>query len=126
METPLRTRPVLGIDVGKRSRWACLVTAEEEIALNAPVANRERDLDELLSRAPGDALVVVDQVRNIGLLALRRAARDGARERLPARDRDARGLEAVRRGREDRREGRARHRQDGDRHTRLAPARPAL
>jgi hypothetical protein len=28
METPLRTRPVLGIDVGKRSHWACLVTAE--------------------------------------------------------------------------------------------------
>lgn len=66
METPSRTRPVLGIDVGKRPHWACLVTAEGEIVLNAPVANRERDLDELFSRAPGDVLVVVDQVRNIG------------------------------------------------------------
>lgn len=77
METPSRTRPVLGIDVGKRSHWACLVTAEGEIALNAPVANREADLDELFSRAPGNALVVVDQVRNIGSLALKRAAAAG-------------------------------------------------
>lgn len=77
METPSRTRPVLGIDVGKRSHWACLVTAEGEIALNAPVANREADLDELFSRAPVDALVVVDQVRNIGSLALKRAAAAG-------------------------------------------------
>lgn len=45
------------------------------IALNAPVANRERDLDELFPRTPDDALVVVDQVRNIGPLALKRAAR---------------------------------------------------
>jgi hypothetical protein len=74
METPSRARPVLGVDVGKKSHWACLVTAEGEIALKAPVANRERDLDELFSRAPDDALVVVDQVRNIGSLALRRAA----------------------------------------------------
>lgn len=77
METPSRTRPVLGIDVGNGSHWACLVTAEGEIALNAPVANRERDLDEPFYRAPGGALTVVDQVRNIGSLALRRAARDG-------------------------------------------------
>ena len=49
METPSRTRPVPGIDVGKRSHWARLVTAEEEIALNAPVANGERDLDDLPS-----------------------------------------------------------------------------
>jgi hypothetical protein len=74
MEMPSRTRPVLGIDAGKRSRWACLVTAEGRIALNAPVANRERDLDELLSRAPDDALVVVEQVHNIGSLAFRRTA----------------------------------------------------
>lgn len=74
METPSRTWDELGIDVGKRSHWACLVTAEGEIALNAPVANRERDLDELFSRAPDDALVVVDQVLNIGSLALKRAA----------------------------------------------------
>lgn len=80
METPTRTGPVLGIDAGKRSRWTCLVAAEREIVLNAPVANRERDLNELFSRAPGVALVVVDQVRNIGSLALRRAARGGPQQ----------------------------------------------
>ena len=74
MEVIMRTRPVLGVDVGKQSHWCCLVTAGGEIALNAPVANRERDLDELFSGVPGDALVVVDQVRNIGSLALKRAA----------------------------------------------------
>lgn len=46
------------------------MTAEEEIALKAPVANRERDLDELFSRAPDVPLVVVDQVRSSGSLAL--------------------------------------------------------
>jgi hypothetical protein len=77
METPSRTRPVLGIDVGKRSHWARLVAAEGEIALNASFANRERDLNELFSKAPGNALVVVGQVRNIGTLALKSAARGG-------------------------------------------------
>lgn len=74
METPSRTWDELGIDVGKRSHWACLVTAEGEIAPNAPVANRARDLDKLFSRAPDDALVVVEQVHNIGSLAFRRTA----------------------------------------------------
>ena len=36
------------------------------------MANREKDIDALLSRAEG-ALVVVDQIRNIGTLVLRRA-----------------------------------------------------
>jgi hypothetical protein len=72
------------------------------IALNAPVANRERDLDELFPRAPNDALVVVDQVRNIGSLALRRAAR-GGQERLreAASEENLRGrlrVRAARRG----------------------------
>lgn len=49
METPSRTWDELGIDVGKRSHWACLVTAEREIAPNAPVANRERALDAGIS-----------------------------------------------------------------------------
>ena len=77
MEAIVRTRPVLGVDVGKRSHWACLVTADGEIALNAPVANREADLDELLATLPADTLVVVDQVRNIGLLVLKRAEAAG-------------------------------------------------
>ena len=63
----------LGLDVGKSSHWACLVTRAGEIALNEPVANSEADLDALFSRAPEGALVVVDQARNIGSLAIRRA-----------------------------------------------------
>lgn len=64
---------VLGLDVGKSSHWACLVTRAGEIALNGPVANAEADLDALFSQAPEGALVVVDQARNIGSLAIRRA-----------------------------------------------------
>ena len=60
MKAATRARPVLGIDVGKRSHWCCLVTADGEVALNAPVANREKDLDELLAGVPSDTLVVVD------------------------------------------------------------------
>ncbi len=44
--------------------------------LSAPVANREGDLDSLFGRFP-DALVVVDQSRNIGALALARARAAG-------------------------------------------------
>lgn len=67
---------VLGIDVGKSVHWACLVTRAGEIVLSRPVANREADIDALLSRAEG-ALVVVDQIRNIGTLVLRRAKSAG-------------------------------------------------
>ncbi len=77
MEANARTRPVLGVDVGKQSHWCCLVTADGEVALNAPVANRERDLDELLAGMPDGTLVVVDQVRNIGSLVLKRAEAAG-------------------------------------------------
>lgn len=77
MEAIARTRPVLGVDVGKQSHWCCLVTAEGEVALNAPVANREHDLDELLRGMPDGTLVVVDQVRNIGSLVLKRAEAAG-------------------------------------------------
>ena len=44
--------------------------------LSAPVANGEGDLDSLFGRFP-DALVVVDQSRNIGALALARARAAG-------------------------------------------------
>ena len=64
---------VLGLDVGKSSHWACLVTRAGEVLVNRPVANREPDLDALMSRVPAGTLVVVDQARNIGSLALRRA-----------------------------------------------------
>jgi transposase len=64
---------VLGLDVGKSSHWACLVTKAGEVAANRPVANAEADLDELFSQVGAGTLVVVDQVRNIGALAIGRA-----------------------------------------------------
>lgn len=72
------TRPgiVIGLDVGKASHWACVVACDGEILASRPVANRESAVDELYSEYPG-ALVVVDQVRNIGALALSRAKAAG-------------------------------------------------
>lgn len=70
---PAARSAVLGLDVGKFSHWACLVTRSGEIVANAPVANAEADLDELFSKAGAGTLVVVDQVRNIGSLAISRA-----------------------------------------------------
>lgn len=77
MEAIARARAVLGVDVGKQSHWCCLVTADGEVALNAPVANREHDVDELLAGLPGGTLVVVDQARDIGSLVLKRAEAAG-------------------------------------------------
>ena len=70
---PAARSAVLGLDVGKFSHWDCLVTGSGEIVANAPVANAEADLDELFSKAGAGTLVVVDQVRNIGSLAISRA-----------------------------------------------------
>lgn len=73
------TRPaaVLGLDVGKSSHWACLVDRDGEVLASAPVRNREAELDALFSSAPAGTLVVVDQFRNIGSLAVRRARAAG-------------------------------------------------
>jgi hypothetical protein len=71
MEAIVRTWPVLGVDVGKQSHRCCLVTDDGEVALNAPVANREHDLDEPLASLPSYTPVVVDQIHNIGSLALK-------------------------------------------------------
>lgn len=70
-------KAVLGLDVGKSSHWACLVTAEGEIAANRPVMNSEEELDDLFAQVGRGTLVVVDQVRNIGALAIRRARMAG-------------------------------------------------
>ena len=64
---------VIGLDVGKFSHWACHVTRQGEILKSGPVANTERDLDDLFARVDAGTLVVVDQVRNIGSLAISRA-----------------------------------------------------
>ncbi len=77
------TRPaaVLGLDVGKSSHWACLVDRGGEVLASAPVRNREGALDALFSSAPAGTLVVVDQFRNIGSLAVRRARAAGLADR---------------------------------------------
>ena len=77
VKTATARKSVLGLDVGKSSHWACLVTGDGEIAYNSPVANSEGDLDRLFSRVDRGTLVVVDQVRNIGALAIRRARMAG-------------------------------------------------
>ena len=64
---------VIGLDVGKFSHWACHVSRRGEVLGSGPVANTEHDLDGLLGRAGAGTPVVVDQVRNIGSLAISRA-----------------------------------------------------
>ena len=76
MAPPRRPEIVIGLDVGKSSHWACVATRDGEVLANRPVANRENALDSLFAEFPG-ALVVVDQVRNIGALALSRARAAG-------------------------------------------------
>lgn len=73
------TRPaaVLGLDVGKSSHWACPIDRDGEVLASAPVRNREAELDALFASAPAGTLVVVDQFRNIGSLAVRRARAAG-------------------------------------------------
>ena len=76
MAPPRRPEIVIGLDVGKSSRWACVATRDGEVLASKPVANRENALDSLFAEFPG-ALVVFDQVRNIGALALSRARAAG-------------------------------------------------
>ena len=76
-EIAVNGRSVLGMDVGKRPHWACLVTPEGEAALNRPVANDERELSALFASVPKGTLLVVDQKRNIGALPLRVARSRG-------------------------------------------------
>lgn len=75
--TSTRPAAVLGLDVGKSSHWACLVDRDGEVLASAPVRNREAELDALFASAPAGALVVVDQFRDIGSLAVRRARAAG-------------------------------------------------
>ena len=75
--TSTRPAAVLGLDVGKSSHWARLVDRDGEVLASAPVRNREAELDALFASAPAGTLVVVDQFRNIGSLAVRRARAAG-------------------------------------------------
>lgn len=67
----------LGLDVGKSTHWACLATRAGEVVLNRRVANSESELDALFSQVGPATLVVVDQCRNIGALAISRAMAAG-------------------------------------------------
>lgn len=67
----------IGIDVGKAAHRACAVDASGEVLFNVAVENREDGIDAILKRADGSCLVVVDQRRNIGALAIRRARAAG-------------------------------------------------
>ena len=60
--------------MGKSAHRACAVSRSTgEVLFNKPLANREGPIDEALALAGPDALVVVDQKRNIGALVLERA-----------------------------------------------------
>ena len=67
----------LGIDVGKRSHRACAIDHAGTVLFNKPLSNSEQEIDDILAQAGGNCLVVVDQKRNIGLLAIRRARLKG-------------------------------------------------
>ena len=67
----------LGIDVGKFLHWGYAVDRDGEVLLSRRVANSEDELDALMAELPADTLVVVDQRRNIGALAIKRARLSG-------------------------------------------------
>lgn len=72
-----RGRVHLGTDVGKASHRACAARATGEVLSDVEVENRALGIDAVLARAGSGALVVVDQKRNIGVLAVARARAAG-------------------------------------------------
>lgn len=66
-----RSSATSGIDVEKEIHWAYVVDAAGTVLLSKPIANSESELGALMAQCPDDTLVVVDQRRNIGALALR-------------------------------------------------------
>ena len=64
---------VVGLDVGKFSHWAYGIGAAGEVTADFPVENREGALDSFFASVEPGTLVVVDQVRDIGALAISRA-----------------------------------------------------
>ena len=68
-----RPESVIGLDVGKSSHWAFGIGRDGEVTVNGYVDNREAALDALFASAEPGTTVVVDQVHNIGALAISRA-----------------------------------------------------
>ena len=83
----------VGLDVGKRAHHACAVLADGSVAFRTGVDNSEAAIDRVIADAAelGTPLVVVDQRRNIGMLAIRRAPARRPRQKRapPARAGDA-------------------------------------
>ena len=69
----------VGFDVGKRAHHAHAVLADGRDAFSTGVDNSEAAIDRVIADAAelGTPLVVVDQRRNIGMLAIRRARAAG-------------------------------------------------
>lgn len=70
-------RACLGTDVSKASHRACAARASGEVLSDVAVENGVGDVDRVLARASAGALVVVDQRRDIGALAVARARAAG-------------------------------------------------
>ena len=64
---------VVGLDVGKFSHWAYGIGAAGEVTADFLVENREGALDSFFASVEPGTLVVVDQARDIGALAISRA-----------------------------------------------------
>ena len=68
----------LGFDVGKAAHQACAVCRTTgKVLSNDHLDNKEDSIDEVLGSAGVEALVVVDQKRNIGALVPERARSAG-------------------------------------------------
>lgn len=68
----------VGFDVGKSAHRACAVSRSSgKVLFDVPVDNRADPIDGIPARAGAEALVIVDQKRNIGTLVLERARAAG-------------------------------------------------
>ena len=113
----------VGFDVGKSAHRACAVSRSSgKVLFDVPVDNRADPIDGIPARAGAEALVIVDQKRNIGTLVLERA-RGGHGRRLPSGPVDEASARHVPRRREDRRDRRRGHRAHRRRDALGAPAR---
>lgn len=72
-----RHEAYLGLDVGKQSHWAYAVDSAGTVLLSRRVANTDAGLNEVIAEYSDDTLVVVDQRRSIGALAIGRARAAG-------------------------------------------------
>ncbi len=77
---------VIGLDVGKPSHWACVLTREDEVLESAAVPNREDVIGALYARHP-NAPVVVDQIQIHPMPRQHHQGQQQASSQAPGRDR---------------------------------------